>query len=428
MGPFFEELPVHLVWDNMRSRSKRILELRYMGSTLDEIGEELELTRERIRQLEIMARKELMEAVPGALNKIAQAIEERPYPTQAFLAAVLETRDSKDFSVILAALGFYQFRDVQALGSYWHSSDTFQRNFGALASYHSPCLFTELSDAGSILGMGEYLLKSLLSQSDKVHLIQGRYVVRKTARIRDLTYLVLLEKGMPMSLEEILPHAKIAVRALSAQLERDSRFRRDESTRSWGLSAWVVGDPSKIINNVYEAVDQVLSKHGPTKNATLLALAMQLFPRSSARYAQILEDGRYGLDKEGKWDFSANGAIQKMPAEPKPTQRVAESIQGFAKIEVRVDAELLRGSGIPVHRRLTWVLGLPQPTRELSFSNSLIPAKPLIVYRTPGGHHLGALKAHAEAIGLTLGCKMEIAFDKERLRAGIRPSCECHSS
>lgn len=426
MNPFLEEPPIHVVWDSMRLRRKRILELRYLGSTLDEIGEELNLTRERIRQLEIVAREDLRKGLPDALRKISQVMKEEPYPTQSSLAAYLKTPDSNDFSVILAGLGFYEFRAFESSLSHWHSLDTFQRDFDNLAMNHSPCLYLELATAAAILGMDHDLLKRLMFKSEKVQLLGGHFVVRNRAQIRDLTYLILLASGTPMSLEELVPQTKIAIRALSAQLERDSRFSRDESTKNWGLSAWIVGDQSKTITNVYEAVDHVLSKHGPTENTTLTALAIQLFPRSSARYAQILEDARYGLDKDGRWDFSANGATQKMPSEPRPTHRVAESTQGIAKIEVKIDAELLRGSGVSVNRRLTWVLGLAQPTRELSFSNSILPAKPIIVYRTPGGHHLGALKAHAEAMSLALGCRMEIAFDRDKLRAGLRPSCVCH--
>ncbi len=413
--------------DELHPRFVDILGLRFQGLSLDAIGDAYGLTRERIRQLAKQGTIEIRTSLDAFDSWLQEKIRRERFVGQSSLSAELNVQDDLRLTTLIYALGWNHFQAPRTKSIYWTSEADPVSIFDKFALALAP---TKLEDF-YLRAIETYnepeLINSFILASTKVSIISPGLLVRNSAKVRDASYLIFRDEGRSLATVNLADRFKMSERAIVAQLARDQRFTRDSRSGVWELSEWTNRSVSDV-RSAFEAVDKILLEHGPLESMRLISLASQLYPRSYARYQQVLEDSKYGLNSEGNWDFVSNGAQQKTPREPKPNDKVQEAPGGLAKIVVDVNAELLRGSGVQVNRRLTWIMGLYMPTKELAFQNSIFPIKPLMLHRTPGGHNLSALKSFAEHFSLTAGCKLEIAFDKNRLLVQLRPGCDCHRS
>lgn len=410
----------------LHPRESHVMMMRADGMTLDSIGEPFGTTRERIRQIEKKTITKIRASLPVTIRKIEELFASNPLVSREQIAEKLSLEYPEHIPALLYALDYEKFDGPVSGQRFWASiGSNVSREFDDLVFSNAPCHLSTVLDQCLPIYKTQIAVLDLLGASNKLKLLLNDFVIRKNSKDRDYVYLLLAKAGEGLSLSFLASKVGIAVRALGAQLVRDGRFFKQPETGNWELSEW--GNEPRC-SSVYEALDSVLERHGAQDRANLIRLACQLYPRSAARYHQVLESEKYGLTKAGKWDFTSNGAKQMTSSEPKKNSKVEETDGGFVRIRVKADSELLRGSGVPVHRRLTWVMGLKQPTKELVFHNTSFPEKPITLYRTPGSHHMSALKSIAESFGLKVGCSLEIAFDKHGLKVAIRPDCACHRS
>ncbi|TWH01724.1 hypothetical protein L615_001600000160 [Nocardioides sp. J9] len=136
---------------------------------------------------------------------------------------------------------------------------------------------------------------------------------------------------------------------------------------------------------------------------------------------QCLSSNLIGLNPAGLYDLAERGAVPVEDTEPKqpPTIKTSGDVVG---IELVVDREILRGSGIPVNRWLTWHLGLrtAPSTRYFTFPEGHGEVR---VTRMTSNAQVSSLRAVAAKFGLVEGCKFALLLNTSTDTASVRHIC-----
>jgi hypothetical protein len=266
--------------------------------------------------------------------------------------------------------------------------------------------------------------KDLVERHGDLELDESFGIIRKRARVRDRTQIILETRGQSVSSEELASINKLNVRALDAQLLRDDRFARNAVDSTWQLKVWGLNPISKITAS--DALELVLTSSGSLPQVELIRRAQGLYPKSYSRYVQALEGEKFGVLVDGKYDLASRGAIQYMPPEPKTKPFIRETTSRKLIFKMAVSGDMLRGSGFPVDRRITWCAGMLQPTKSRAFHLPDWPGKALTLSRVPGNSSLSSIRTFLEAMGLQKGCQIQILLNLQDDPAFLRASCVCH--
>ena len=140
-------------------------------------------------------------------------------------------------------------------------------------------------------------------------------------------------------------------------MRRDDAFAQVRPEGTWALADWRVPGSDNRYTTAVDVVVEVLREIGPLDYEHLRDECQQRYPVSEWRITQCLSSNLIGINGEGLYDLAERGATPIEDSEPKKPRNI-EASGNVVGIELTVDSELLRGSGIPVHRWLTWYLKL----------------------------------------------------------------------
>lgn len=285
---FKPEQITKLFLNDLPDRSRNIIEKRFGLSdnnkhTLESIGHEYEITRERVRQIENLAKEQIrksdtfMEKAQDAIDEMHELVtmmggiaEEK-----TLLETFAKSDKDKNHLYLLLELGedFYNAKEDDDHHRTWYTSD---KNFGHVRDTLKK-LYKDL-DTDEVL-TEEEIVERFISKMDERHLEaapdedtarlwlkmskrvgqnkMGRWGRTdshniKTRGVRDFAYLVLREEGKPMHFRDIAENTskhfgkEINVATLHNELIKDPRFalvgRGIYALQDWGLYGGPVAD------------------------------------------------------------------------------------------------------------------------------------------------------------------------------------------
>jgi len=414
-------------WRALPDRSNVIITRRLEGETLDRIAETFDLTRERIRQLQQKAEAALVEGqrrhAPLLTQQLDDVVADHPAVTELELAAILPTRATVARQALLRQLGVSHPRSwAGELPGYWtrHPAalDILLKKLAALApmtDYDAERAVRELGVPASL--SIEDLLKH--SASKLTHHSLGW--IRGARAGRDLAYLWLRNQGEPRAVADVAAIAGTSEHAIRETMRRDEDFAQVRPEGTWALADWRLPGADNRYSNAVEVVVDVLRELGPLDYEALRTESQRRYPVSTWRITQCLSSAAIGLNREGRYDLAERGATPIEDSEP--AQPSSIKVHGnVVGIELNVDSEILRGSGIAVNRWLTWYLGLRTAPSTRYFEIIDQPGT-LTVKRAISSSQLSSLRAVAFNMDLVEGCKMAVLLHVDTEIATIRHTC-----
>lgn len=413
-------------WRTLPNRWDVIITRRLEGETLGRIAETFDLTRERIRQLQLKAEVTLVDAqrryAPTLAQQLNEVLGDHPAVPESELAVLIPTCVPVARQALFHGLGLSHPRSWGGyLTDYWTrrpaALDTLLRKLTALA----PMSHDETEAAIHELGVHASLsIDDLLAHPASKLTHHSLGWIRGARAGRDLAYLWLRNQGEPRAISEIATVTGTSEPAIRETMRRDEEFAQVRPEGTWALADWRLPGAGRYTNAVDVVVD-VLRELGPLGYEELRSESQRRYPVSAWRITQCLSSTAVGLDLNGRYDLAERGATpieDHEPAQP-PSIQVHGSVVG---VELTVDSEMLRGSGIAVNRWLTWYLRLRNAPSTRYFDIIDQPGT-LTVKRGTGASQLSSLRGIVLNMNLVKGCKIVVLLHVDTETAAIRHTC-----
>lgn len=418
------------IWHDLDPRTRNILELRLHGFTLDEIGQDLRLTRERIRQLEKKGRNRLKSEISMVLPTLAVELERLANAEGALCInsaqEAAETCCSSGIAVFLQSIGYQRCLVWGRRFPDWWAKDLtiLLKSLNTLTE-DAPFKGGELADRCSLatIPAGFPVEEALTAPGSGILRDNSGNWIRRSSKSADSAYLWLSERVEPAEADEIAEAiGAVSARALSEVMRRnDARFTQIRPEGTWALREWnhLSGTTYK---DATEAVIGVLQDLGPLTLPQLISETIRRYPVTPWRVGQCVSSSDIGQIEDGRYDLIHRGAEPTVPREPVKPDYIAES-GNLVAVRLSVNSELLRGSGIGVSIWLTWKLGLHSYPSQLDFDGT----NTVTVRRHSSGASISSLRTFAQTQGLNQGCVLFVILDTDRMTCKLRHGCvtEC---
>ena len=404
--------------------------------TLTDIGEGLDLTRERVRQLEKRVTETLTAAIED--DPRLESIRWRAH----LLVHQLGSGVPLDAAAATSALADQSEEQAVAL---WRAGPYVQRNGWLVRKGEDPKSAVEAAIRGlpgplieqdELLGIMDSAeipvaaVDNVVSGTVAIRDIGERCLVRWNGAIPDKAAVVLALLGRPATAEELIQHflSDRSVTSVKNALSADDRFHRANMTE-WALAEWGLEEYSGIVEEIIERIER---DGGSTDTVALIEELVGLFGVSENSVRSYLGTPAFVLEGAS----ARRRRLEEFKLKPKPLRH---SRGVFQPSPVRlvtnfvIDRDLLRGSGRAIDAGLATQLALrpgdrlvfASPYQEVRFSwrpwsttgpdvGSLGPAA-----RALGGHEGDLLVVNLDLDGYT--ATFELVGDSlegpERLRA-----------
>lgn len=421
--------PLGALWASaLEERDAYILKER-LSSTLEQIGERLGISRERVRQLERQARVRLKARLTAEydleLGLLLATLASQLVVDDAYLASLFGEASER---VTRACMGVVAVVPVSGWGfeaaGWWTSRPEAVKSALTDLVSNAPFPDAELTDRALNVGLPTALryadLLAATGSPVRRH-AAGPWWVRRTAVHRDATYLWLLERGEPEPIGAIAEAIGIAENAAREGMRRDDRFTLLRPLGHWSLVEWNL--PNAGYNGALEAVVSVLDSMGPMPYETLRKEVQGIYPVTQWRIAQCLNSALLGRMPNDDIGLERYGAVPIEEEAPKRPSNVAVSEDGnLMAFTLPVDVELLRGSGIVIPRFIGWQLGLRHApeSREFRMSQS---QDTLTITRNLSGTQITALRRWAVELGVVEGCRLAVTLRLDSNKVRIVHGC-----
>lgn len=300
-------------------------------STLQEIGDELGVTRERVRQIEEDCIKRLTPKTQSEASSLIEfasrhlkdsgGVRRDDYLVRDVASHFLSDQSIKyaepklRFVFLMAGTPFYS-RESDELHAYWYAGDEVKNKFsdfvkdvknsleeGGGLDFEGLRTATGVSDLASTHFL---LIPKFFGQN-----VFGDFGLRNSPMIepktiRDKIYLVLKKRGEPLHFEEIaksiaklgLSRKQAHVQTVHNELIKDGRFVLV------GRGIYALGEQGYEPGTVREVIARLLKKNGPLVSSDVVRLVNEqrflkentiLLSLQNRRFFKRLEDGRYHL-------------------------------------------------------------------------------------------------------------------------------------
>jgi hypothetical protein len=419
-------------WLGLSERDRSLLGWRAAGETLAQVGVRLAVTRERVRQLQVQAESTLLETfgadVASLRQEVAAVVGQHAAVPEPLIQQTLGTRATAALTPLLSALGFVTPQTwAGELTGWW--SDTAEAVDASLRKLAAQAPFaTDLHEQAARMGLPAGLPLQELFVSKRSPLVPAPALIggwtRRSAKGRDSAFLWLNGQGEPRSSEAIAEAIGWpSLRGLRESLRRDQRFTQLRPEGSWALSSWTTTKDRAQYRSTDEAVAAILRERGPLTGNQLIAETIARHPVSARWIRLSLSNSQVGRTEDGRYDLVERGATGIEERAPTRPTNMVESLDGQTlTIRLRVTPDVLRGSGIPVSRWLTWRVGLREVPSQRNFVLSEHGGD-VVLRRVTGASAISSLRAVARSLGLVSGCHMLIVIRAQQGTAEIRHGC-----
>lgn len=417
----------------LRDKEVAVLALR-PTRTLEEIGQEFGLTRERIRQIERDATKKLLKrssnALADAMQQVKADLEQYLAIAESELAVDLPTCEDARRHILLRALGAapVEVWGLRIPGWWTAKKPALERQFAELAQA-APFDDTELATRLATSLLPDALpAESVLSsgRSPVRRHSHGPWWVRRIATNRDAAFLWLSAAGEPRPISDIAAALGADEHPTREALRRDDRFVQLRPSKLWALTQWDLHAGKH--RTALEAVLDILGSRGPLRYDELLSEMSLVYPVTEWRVAQCLTSDQIGRMPDGRVGLVSDGAVLIDEPEPSRPSNVELSSDGkLIGTRLPVDHDVLRGSGLSFPPFVAWHLGLLHAPSSRSFTIAGTDDY-VTVARNLGMVQISSLRRFAQELELVDGCSLVVVLnlleDAARVVHGCRGS-EC---
>lgn len=426
--PGFEHDWLELAWSRLEGRVQVVLERRVAGDTLDAIGRDLGVTRERIRQLQRAGIGSLIAAqesgAPDLRDRIRQGVAGQSGVLESSLVQIsrLERSLARDllfyeFGLVHPKIGSLVYSNLWTLDALVMASQV-RRLYSIL-----PCSRDDFLSSAEEVGMpGAIDLTDVgvLRELGVISLNLG--FVRLKREVRDSAFLWLQNEGEPRQVADISSavHAT-SHHALREMLRREEAFVQIRPEGTWALADWRLPQMAKGYENALDVVIEVLRDQGPLALTQLQTEVQIRYPVSTWRVQQCLSSNMIGLNADGYMDLVERGAKPIEDDEPKKPDHISESGSVIGLL-LDVGRDLLRGSGLGVNRWLTWRLGLRTAPSSRHFRLSH-DAGDVVVRRGLSNAQISSLRVPAIRLGVSVGCSVVLLLRTDSDSADLVHRC-----
>jgi hypothetical protein len=290
-----------------------------------------------------------------------------------------------------------------------------------------PYFDEELDEALEMFGipptLGRHYLRAFRDHLDWSEAVRGW--VRRSGPTRDACALVLTRAGNPLSVELLASVVGEPERNVSAQLDRDERFRRVPVRRLWALTAWGDLGEGTRYRTTREAMIDVLTQQGPLRVSLLIEEVRRRHPVSGSAVRMELENEVFGHLPDGRVGMAFQGGTVHEDREPRRSPLVDPPDGSRVTFHQAVTADVLRGSGLTVPKYVAWFAGLRRVPRDRTFEDA--EGRQLTIRRMQLTAGVSSLRGWATSLGLELGCLLTVWIDTVDGTCGVRAGCPCHA-
>lgn len=404
-------------WDALDSTDQHIIEQRQTGRTLETIGLELGITRERVRQRQSEAEKRFVRHVKGNWGNWDQWCDAREHGVPVINIETIV--DRRHGSIVPACFVGLMLKHLgwkpQKNGAPWWVRDqALVKESVEKLIFKEPIPKPEWDIYRDETSLPEEYIHYLLQEGDlALEEFQG-YVIRTRYHRCDRAYVYLLEHGPAHVTAIAKATGENAPRNLDALMSRQEVFTKVFPGGDWALTEFATVKYKRAT----DAILGILCSHGPLTRQELNRHMAETYPVSASRIIQCLDDFRIGKMPDGKIGLVEWGARKKVDTEPDqpPHMYCSGNIVGVRRI---IDSDILRGSGLMDSRWLAWKLGLHSTPMSRSFSG-LGDVPPLIVTKAGANSQISALREVVLSRGLALGTSIVILLNLETSTWEIR--------
>jgi hypothetical protein len=429
-----EDHYLDVAWLSLGDLDRETLERRHLGETLASIANDFGVTREWVRQIQLAGTNELVECQqrcdPGLEARLKESVG-TGNAHEPDVAKIVGHAASIARDVVLSKIGLVNpVLDGVAVPFMWtfdpHNLD---RKFAALMAV-MPCSDDEARAAAEDVSLPAGMdWATWLERDGSLVVRHDLGWIRRKKQARDVAYLWLRAEGEPRSLDDLWKASGAKNQhAFRELLRRDEVFVQVKPEGTWALVDWRLPGTDGRYNTALDAVVEVIRDLGAMDFERLQTETRQRYPVTVWRVQQCLASNLIGQTDEGLIDLVERGARPIEDEEPKrpPHVQVSGSMVG---ISIPVDHDVVRGSGIAVHRWLTWYLGLrTAPTsRYFAFPEG---HGDLTVRRGLSLSQVSSLRTQAAWLGASEGCTLTLLLRTDSNTADLLHACaqgECTS-
>ncbi len=417
--------------ERLSKREMHIVRTR-QDSTLQSLADELDMTRERVRQIENKARRQIRALadshLKGPVQEINRMLSEGQIISAHEVARALEQSEISDDEIwvsdcLLQSLNAKCARAFQAKFEGWWAFDNagLEGYLRDLAEKVLPCSQETLQKWLQIAPFPATFpaLDAFTADGSPalVHPVTGD-LVRNTARHRDACFLILSDSTKPLSSKDLAEALEMKPHAIAESLRRDERFALQRPEGLWYLESRLPNGNYPHFNTTLEAALHVIREHGPLSYEDFEARVKRAYPVSDAAVRNVLAHRDIGETHDGRIDLVSRGARHEEDKRPRcPDSVHVDESNGCIAFPVEVTSELLRGSGLTVNRFVVWWLGLRVAPSEQIFD---LDGRSIRIARGINGAIMSSLRGEAIRLGLGEGDHLEVQLDRNKGIAEVR--------
>jgi hypothetical protein len=357
------------IFDGFDARSLRILRDRILAfesqSTLDELGQEFKLTRERVRQIEVAILKKIdnrlefqhfaciKTAAKSLANELGLAIPKKRFDDLSALA--MSSSAFADHPLLIPLLLW--IGGPYALSQDWivrkPVSDTMDQIRSCLPEPGKLDSLYEVEERLKGIGVSAGNLQQLISHLD--YRVLGESVLSWRGSLADKAFGILTNTGNPMTREEISSAIgeEHSIRTLTNYLFDDERFVRINLT-DFALAVWGNGKYKGIIK---ELNDEILRSGGEATLDHLRRSLMERFGVSERSIISYLASPLFARTTRGGFRVRREDEDVSVQFRVQLTRSCFLINQGWA-YRLLIDDELIRGSGRNVPSGFAQAIGI----------------------------------------------------------------------
>ena len=417
-----------VTWGDLPKREITVLSRRMQGETLQGIATDLGLTRERVRQLQKRAADTMMAAAEvhdrELLSRLALTLGSAAAMEIGSVLAELPPAPAEAQEALVQVLGFRHPRtwDGELINWWTRMPEELDRRLNAvvaLAPLSHDDLLAALTDVG--LSYERPVTTLLHSPNSKLNECPTGWY-RPSRAGRDLAFLYLQSQGAPRTTAEVAAAlgGTISEHAIRETMRREDAFAQVRPEGTWTLTDWRVPGSDNRYSNAEETVIEVVRELGPISLNTLQREVIRRYPVTSWRVTQCLSNHQIGLTATGLYDLTERGATPIEDTEPRRPETI-EAKGHITGVKLNVNHDLLRGSGIPVNRWLTWHLGLRTVPSLKTFR--LDSGGEVTIKRASSNAQISSLRTAVQSLDVVEGCKIALILNTENGTAKLHHVC-----
>lgn len=396
--------------------------LKPQDGTLEEVGAQLEITRERVRQIEQAALRDALRALSSEKYRV---LRWRSHTLRTMLGPLFPDGHPAVVETMERVLGcelkpLYRSFLLWAAGPYDLTNGLWGLERSRVRKYLEVGILQATDEFGvpeeALLakvveyGVPEQFAAAVLSATPKLHKYRSRYFSRKPT-IPDQCAMALDELGRPASIVEIaeLIESDGKRRNLLVRVQSDERFIRvskDEyALRDWGLEEY---------SGITDAMAKLIAANGGSAHTDQLVReipgAFGVSPTSVRMYFDapmfVVEGDTIRLRREDE-GFKVDEQL--------PSRRGVFRFGHRVTLLLDINKELMRGSGKPLASDIVQVLGA-QPGIARIFNGDGFDVGVHWPRTSWSGGSLGSMRAAIAAAGVKIGQQLRLTFDLDSSR------------